>query len=86
MEKVIDGNLVALEVKNITKKLKVNEFMALLAYTFKKLEENGTVKLDDQAYNNLITYLSLTLIARVNSKKDFENILAKCQVEEKEQA
>ena len=39
MEKVIDGNLVALEIKNTTKRLKVNEFMALVGYTTKNLEE-----------------------------------------------
>ena len=79
--KSINANKVAIEVAKCGKKLKVAEVVGLLVQTINQVEEHQQIKFNDETINTICAYFSLTLLARVNNSKDYEQILNDCSIE-----
>lgn len=81
MVKVLSGELVYKTIKKSGKKLAINEVNQLLIGTLKQINDNQ-IKIDENLFNTIITYFALTLLARVNSKEDYQKIFNECLVDE----
>ena len=75
---------VAQEVSKCTKKLKINEAVGLLIKTIKNIEKYQHIKFSDEDVNAITTYYSLTLLARVNTSKEYNKFVDDCSIEVKE--
>ena len=82
--KKIRAESVAQEVSKCTKKLKINEAVGLLIKTIKNIEKYQHIKFSDEDVNTITTYYSLTLLARVNTSKEYNKIVDDCSIEVKE--
>lgn len=82
--KSINANKVATEVAKCGKKLKVGEVVGLLVQSINGVEKHQNIKFTDETVNTILAYFSLTLLARVNTKADYEKILNDCSIEVKE--
>ena len=82
--KQICAESVAQEVSKCSKKLKVNEVVGLMVQTINSVEEHQHIHFDDDTINTIISYFSLTLLARTHNKKDYEKILEQCSIEVKD--
>lgn len=80
--KVIDSKKVLDETKKITKTVKVNEVVLGLIKSTQEAKKNKVINIDDETFNGIITYLALNLIAKVSTKKEYEQIFQKCLVED----
>jgi len=82
--KQICAEKVAKEVAKCTKKLKVGEVVGLLVKTIDGVEEHQNIKFRDEDINTILSYFSLTLLARTHNSKEYEKILDECSIEVRE--
>lgn len=92
--KIIDGEKVAIQTSKCGKRLKVQVIAGLFVETIEVLEKQNSVvkeakeKCGDELFgalnHTLITFFALQLLAKTHNTKEFEEIFANCQVEEKQ--
>jgi len=78
--KQICAENVSKKVATCTKKLRVNEVIGLLVQTIDGVEKNQNIKFEDEVINTILSYFSLTLLARTHNSKEYEKILDECSI------
>ena len=78
--KQICAEKVSQEVATCTKKLKVAEVIGLLVQTIDSVEKHQNIKFEDDVINTIMSYFSLTLLARTHNSKEYEKILENCSI------
>jgi hypothetical protein len=76
--KELSGEKVYRAVEKNTKKLQVCEVVKLLIGTLREINHYKNNLVDEETFNTIITYFSLTLLSRTNNSKDYEKIFNEC--------
>ena len=76
--KELSGEKVYRVIEKETKKLQVSEVVKLLIGTLREINHYKNNLIDEETFNTIITYYSLTLLSRINNSKDYEKIFNEC--------